>query len=48
MAGHEIMMKKLGGTKGKTSISLPVLNAGFYVVQLAGKHNFQQKIYITR
>ena len=48
MAGHEIMMKKLSGNKGKTSISLPALNAGFYVVQLAGKHNFQQKIYITR
>jgi glucose/arabinose dehydrogenase len=48
MAGHEIIAKKLSGYKGKTSIDLPALNAGFYMVQLLGVQTLHQKIYITR
>ena len=48
MAGHEIIAKKLSGNKGKSSIDLPALNAGFYIVQLVGVKTMQQKIYITK
>lgn len=48
MQGHELLLKSLNGQTGKIMLNLPQLNEGMYIVQLGGKQNMQQKIYVTR
>lgn len=48
MSGQEIMRRNLQQVRGKTTIELPNLSAGNYIVQLKGKQNLQQKIVVVK
>ncbi|CAN5459391.1 hypothetical protein BH10BAC2_BH10BAC2_25760 [soil metagenome] len=48
MGGRELMRRTLPTESGRITLQLPKLQPGMYIIQLVGKYNLQQKIYVTR
>jgi hypothetical protein len=48
MNGNEVVRQNITGVTGKTSLHLPPVAAGTYIVRLVGNKSLQQKIYVTK